>query len=130
MHESSSLPLGWALALTALFVLLNGFFVAAEFALVKVRTARLEALARQGKKRAKTVLHILAHLDLYLSACQLGITLASLVLGYLAEPAVAVLLVKIAEAVGIHVGESGALHVVALVLALSVVTVLHMTIGE
>lgn len=129
-HGSQSLPLGWALALTAFFVLLNGFFVAAEFALVKVRTARLEALSRQGKRRARTVLQILTRLDLYLSACQLGITLASLVLGWLAEPAVAVLLLKAADAVGIDVGESGTLHVVALVLALSVVTVLHMTIGE
>ena len=129
-HGSQSLPLGWALALTALFVLLNGFFVAAEFALVKVRTARLEALVRQGKKRAQTVLHILKHLDLYLSACQLGITLASLVLGWLAEPAVAVLLLKAAHAAGIEVEQSGGLHVVALILALSVVTVLHMTIGE
>jgi CBS domain containing-hemolysin-like protein len=129
-HGSQSLPLGWALALTVFFVLLNGFFVAAEFALVKVRTARLEALVRQGKRRAKSVLHILGHLDLYLSACQLGITLASLVLGWLAEPAVAVLLLKAAAAAGVEVGDSGPLHVVALVLALSVVTVLHMTIGE
>ena len=129
-HGSQSLPLGLALGLTVFFVLLNGFFVAAEFALVKVRTARLQALVRQGKQRAVTVLHILKHLDLYLSACQLGITLASLVLGYLAEPAVAVLLLKAAHAVGLEVGESGPLHLVALILALSVVTVLHMTIGE
>jgi CBS domain containing-hemolysin-like protein len=127
---SFQLPLGWALALTVFFVALNGFFVAAEFALVKVRAARLETLVRQGSKKAASVIHILRHLDLYLSACQLGITLASLVLGWLAEPAVAVLILKGAEAVGVEVGESGALHVVALVIALTVVTVLHMTIGE
>ena len=79
----------WRLAATIIFVLLNGFFVAAEFALVKVRPSRIAALARGGSKPAKIVERMLGRLDLYLSACQLGITLASLILGWLAEPAVA-----------------------------------------
>jgi CBS domain containing-hemolysin-like protein len=124
------LSIPWALALTLLFLVANGFFVAAEFALVKVRGARIEALARKGSRSAKAVQAALAKLDLYLSGCQLGITLASLVLGWLAEPAVAGLIVAGAERVGLQVGDTGALHLVALVLALSIVTILHMTIGE
>ncbi|MGD8318420.1 MAG: CNNM domain-containing protein, partial [Myxococcales bacterium] len=78
----------WKLLATAVFVVLNGFFVAAEFGLVKVRPARIDALAREGDRRAVVVQRMLSRLDLYLSACQLGITIASLVLGWLAEPAV------------------------------------------
>ncbi|MFC1575626.1 hemolysin family protein [Gemmatimonadota bacterium] len=127
---SQGVPIGWLLVATVFFVLLNGFFVPAEFALVKVRSGRIEALAAKGNLRAKTVGIMLGHLDLYLSACQLGITLASLILGWLAEPAVASLLVKAASAVGLDVANSGWVHPVALVLALAVITLLHMTVGE
>lgn len=78
--DAHSVPIVWYLLATIIFVLLNGFFVAAEFALVKVRSGRIEPLASQGHARAKTVSTMLRHLDLYLSACQLGITLASLIL--------------------------------------------------
>jgi CBS domain containing-hemolysin-like protein len=125
-----TLPLGWLLFATIAFVLLNGFFVAAEFALVKVRSSRIEPLAARGNRRAKTVSAILDRLDLYLSACQLGITLASLILGWLAEPAVATLLIKAATAMGFDVAASAWIHPVALVLALAVITLLHMTVGE
>jgi CBS domain containing-hemolysin-like protein len=67
-------------------VLLNGFFVASEFAIVKVRASQLDALATQGNGRARLARHITTHLDAYLSATQLGITLASLGLGWLGEP--------------------------------------------
>src|SRR5438552_1311840 len=67
-------------------VLLNGFFVASEFAIVKVRGSQLDALVDQGVRRAKFARHVTAHVDAYLSACQLGITLASLALGWLGEP--------------------------------------------
>src|SRR5687768_18301552 len=77
----------WRLAATLLFVLLNSFFVASEFALVKVRRVRLDALAAEGKRTAAVASHLLEHLDLYLAACQLGITVASLALGWLGEPA-------------------------------------------
>ena len=125
-----ALSIPWALALTGLFLFANGFFVAAEFALVKVRAARIEALARRGSRPAKSVLLALDRLDLYLSGCQLGITLASLVLGWLAEPAVAGLIIAGAERLGFHPGDSGPLHLVALAIALGIVTILHMTIGE
>src|SRR5262245_38071568 len=73
-------------------VLLNGFFVATEFALVKVRATQLEPLVARGHRRARMALHLLRHLDAYLSACQLGITLASLALGWIGEPVFAAIL--------------------------------------
>ena len=75
-----------------LLVLANGFFVAAEFALVSVRRARIEALAASGNRRATRLIQLLDNLNAYLSAAQLGITLASLALGWIGEPAVAHLL--------------------------------------
>src|SRR5690242_17558455 len=75
-----------------LLVLLNGFFVAAEFALVKIRETQLLMLANKGHRRAKTALEIVGKLDAALSATQLGITLASLGLGWLGKPAFAALL--------------------------------------
>jgi CBS domain containing-hemolysin-like protein len=121
-----------ALRLTAtlFFVLLNGFFVAAEFALVKVRGTRLQALADSGSTRARIAGSILGHLDLYLSACQFGITVSSLILGWLAEPAVAHLLVAGGAALGWPVSQGPLLHLVSLALALAIVTMLHMTLGE
>ncbi|MCZ7663640.1 MAG: CNNM domain-containing protein [Thermoleophilia bacterium] len=68
-------------------VLLNAFFVAAEFAIVKVRSTRVAELAAEGKRRAKVADSIVGHLDAYLSATQLGITMASLGLGWVGEPA-------------------------------------------
>src|SRR5918992_3864484 len=70
----------------------NGFFVAAEFALVGVRTSRIETLVSQGNRSAKRLMGLLQNLNAYLSACQLGITLASLALGWIGEPAIARLL--------------------------------------
>jgi len=81
------------LLLIAALIVANAFFVAAEFALVRVRPASLESLARQGSRRAKLALHVLAHLDAYLSACQVGVTLASVLIGWLGEPTVRVLIV-------------------------------------
>ena len=72
----------WRLGVTMLFVVINGFFVAAEFALVKVKRTRVDALAAAGNRQAGVAAHILDHLDHYLSACQLGITIASLILGW------------------------------------------------
>ena len=129
-HAGSDSAVLWKLLATAVFVLLNGFFVAAEFALVKVRGTRVEASARRGHRRAQMTLRILGDLNLYLSACQLGITIASLILGWLAEPAVARLLIIGASALGFEVVSSPWVHVLALAIALSTITVLHMTIGE
>ncbi len=123
-------PVAVRLGATLFFVLLNGFFVAAEFALVKVRRSRIEALADSGNTGARVTNTILNHLDLYLSGCQFGITVSSLILGWLAEPAVATLLVAGANAAGWPVAQSGLLHVVALAIALTIITTLHMTLGE
>ena len=101
---------GWKLAITALFLIINAFFVAAEFAFVKVRAARLDALGREGNSSARVASGIAANLDLYLSACQLGITASSLVLGWLAEPAVADLpssLDLVRERVRLHALDDG-----------------------
>ncbi len=129
-HQVEATTMAWRLAVTLLFVLLNGFFVAAEFALVKVRRSRVELLAQQGSKGAGVVCHILDHLDLYLSACQFGITVASLILGWLAEPAIAQLLIALAAKLGLAVGNGPMLHAVSLAIALTIVTALHMVLGE
>lgn len=132
LHASLDLfGVAWRLGLTIFFVVLNGFFVAAEFALVRVRTSRIEQLVRDGSGAAPTVQHILNHLDRYLSACQLGITMASLILGALGEPAVSVLLIAAAENLGFSVdSHSSWVPIISIGLAFAVITTLHMTVGE
>jgi len=121
----------WRIAATLFFVALNGFFVAAEFGLVKVRHATVHSAAREGKPAAKVAQRILARLDHYLSACQLGITMASLALGWLGEPAVVALLLAGAHGAGLALDpDSALLHGVAFALAFFVITMLHMTLGE
>jgi len=130
VKEPDLLTFAIRIAATLFFVAANGFFVAAEFGLVKVRLDQLRGREQQSR-RARVALHVRSHLDRYLSACQLGITLSSLILGWLAEPAVAELLLWGASS--LHVGleaDNLWVHAVALALALSVVTFLHMTIGE
>lgn len=114
--------------LAALFlVVLNGFFVLAEFSLVKVRKTRLAELAEDGSKRAATALDVTSSLDAYLSACQLGITLASLGLGWLGEPAIAALINPLFERWG---WASVTTHTVSIVIAFSIITFLHIVFGE
>ncbi len=126
-----AIGVAWRLGATLFCVVLNGFFVATEFALVKVRSSRIDTLVKEGSRRAKIVKHILGHLDRYLSACQLGITLASLALGALGEPAVSVLIIAALSAFGIDVGADAAwLPIVSIGLAFTAITVLHMTLGE
>jgi len=117
------------IALTLFFVFLNGFFVAAEFAMVKVRASQIELRAQQGSLLAGLARHILAHLDAYLSGCQLGITLASLGLGWIGEPVVATLVADVAAAMGISMDPS-TLHSVSIAIAFSLITVLHIVLGE
>lgn len=88
-------------AITVALVLLNGFFVAAEFAIVKVRTTQIEPLARRGAKRAALAQHVITHLDTYLSATQLGITFATLGLGWIGEPLITELLDQLFASTGI-----------------------------
>jgi CBS domain containing-hemolysin-like protein len=123
--------IAWRLAAVVLLVLVNGFFVSAEFALVTARGTRMEALAAAGSRSARVARHLLDHLDRYLSACQLGITMASLGLGWLGEPAVATLLRSGAHGLGWGVAqEDPLLHGLAFALAFGVITTLHMTLGE
>ena len=103
----------------------NGFFVAAEFALVGVRTSRIETMVASGNRAAKRLMGLLKNLNAYLSACQLGITLASLALGWLGEPAVARLL----EAPLAGLPDS-VRHGVAFAIAFSIITTLHIVLGE
>jgi CBS domain containing-hemolysin-like protein len=108
-------------------VFLNGFFVAAEFAIVKVRSTQIESLARKGSSRARIVQHMVSHLDVYLSSCQLGVTMTSLGLGWVGEPFVARLL----EPVLVIFGAGEALiHTAAFVLGFSLITFLHIVMGE
>ncbi len=131
VHEIGASGIAWRLGATLFFVLLNGFFVASEFALVKVRASRIDVLAREGSRQAATVQHLLAHLDRYLSACQLGITLASLILGALGEPAVSVLILAGLAGLGVEVSpDAGWIPIVSIGLAFMVITSLHMTVGE
>src|SRR5437763_16348518 len=77
----------WYLLLALAFIIANGFFVATEFAIIKVRPTQLAAMAAEGSTRARTARRITKRLDSYLSATQLGVTLASLALGWVGEPA-------------------------------------------
>ncbi|HYH86925.1 MAG TPA: hemolysin family protein [Pyrinomonadaceae bacterium] len=110
-----------------LLVLLNGFFVAAEFAFVGVRRSRIEALAEEGDRRARRLLNVLNHMNEYLSASQLGITLASLGLGWLGEPTVAKLIEGPLHNAGVP---ETWIHVIAFLVAFTIITTLHITVGE
>ena len=107
-------------------VLLNGFFVAAEFALVRARKATLEAQGEEGRGSAATAAAMMDDLSRYLSACQLGITLTSLGIGFLGEPAVASLIEPLFEE-GLP---SGLALGISIALAYLITTSLHITIGE
>jgi len=110
-----------------LLVFLNGFFVAAEFAMVKVRSSRIDSLAMGGNRRARFATNVTNHLDAYLSACQLGITLSSLGLGWIGEPAIA----KTIEPLLLHLGFSATLiHTISFIIAFSIITLLHIVLGE
>jgi CBS domain containing-hemolysin-like protein len=111
-----------------LFVFLNGFFVAAEFAIVKVRLTQIEPLAQRGNWRAKIALNLVTHLNAYLSATQLGITMTSLALGWIGEPLVADHLFPLFRSVGID--SENLTHAVSFGVAFSIITFLHIVLGE
>ncbi|HBV86165.1 MAG TPA: hypothetical protein DEF42_05820 [Desulfosporosinus sp.] len=107
---------------------LNGLFVAAEFSMVKVRKTRLAELAENGSRRAKSALDVTSQLDAYLSACQLGITLASLGLGWLGEPAIAALIEPLFA--GIAGWNTIYTHTISIAIAFSIISLLHIVLGE
>ena len=118
------------LKLLSIFVLvfLNGFFVAAEFALVKIRGSQLDALIEEGNRPAKLARHIADNLEAYLSACQLGITLASLGLGWIGEPFIGQLIEPFFFKIGIT--STTVIRSVSFALAFSSITFLHIVLGE
>jgi len=117
------------LLLTFFLVFLNGFFVAAEFALVKVRHSQLQVRTQQGQKMARLALHLVDHLDAYLSATQLGITIASIGLGWIGESVVAEMIATVLAVLGIGI-DPQLVHQISLPLAFGVITFLHITLGE
>lgn len=110
-------------------VLLNGFFVATEFAIVAVRKSRLEQLVAEGRRGAATAKDVVGHLDLYIAACQFGITIASLALGWVGEPALADLLEPAIENVAGSLAHETA-HAIAVAVTFLLITSLHIVLGE
>ena len=109
-------------------ILLNAFFVAAEFALVRVRESRIVQLEQEGSARAGVVRDVLRDLDAYLSVCQVGITVASLALGWVGEPAVSALIRPGLEELG--VGSERLIELISVILGFAVITYAHLVFGE
>ncbi|MER6615881.1 hemolysin family protein [Streptomyces xantholiticus] len=110
-----------------LTLVLNAFFVGAEFAMISVRRSQVEPEAQAGDRRARSVMWGLKHVSALMAAAQLGITLCTLVLGIVAEPAIAHLLEPVFDSVGVP---HGAVHPISFVIALALATYLHMLLGE
>lgn len=119
--------MSWAFIAGIVLLFANGFFVAAEFAVIAAGPSKLEHLASTGGRRARAALRSANEVSLMLSAAQLGITMASLGLGFVAEPAVAHLLEGPLHSLGLP---AAAIHTVAFVIALAIISFLHMVIGE
>ncbi|MBB2494120.1 hemolysin family protein [Aquipseudomonas ullengensis] len=128
-HTAATYFADIGLMLFALFlVLLNGFFVAAEFAMVKLRSTKVEAIAEKNGWRGHILRTVHSQLDAYLSACQLGITLASLGLGWVGEPAFAELLTPLLSAIGME--SEKLIHGIAFFFAFFIISYLHIVVGE
>lgn len=121
--------MGLDILITFLLVFFNSFFVAAEFAIVKVRASQLEIRVKEGNRFAILSKHIVSHLDGYLAATQLGITLASLGLGWIGEPVVSKIIIKIMDLMGLAINPELA-HTIALPVAFGIITILHIVFGE
>lgn len=120
---------GYYIALTGFLVLLNGFFVAAEFAMVRVRVSQIEVKAKAGSRTAKVAKGIMGNLDRYLAATQLGITIASLGLGWFGQEVVTKLMWKLFAAFGLNITSTIILDISHIV-AFLVITILHIVFGE
>jgi CBS domain containing-hemolysin-like protein len=127
-HWDAPMVLAAKLAAIAALVILNGFFVACEFAIVKVRASQLDELVEQGNVQASFVKHVRAHLDAYLSATQLGVTLASLALGWIGEQFLVQILQPFFALVNIH--SHAFVTSVSIALAFISITFLHIVFGE
>ncbi|MES2306971.1 MAG: hemolysin family protein [Gemmatimonadota bacterium] len=130
METTASPPsISWSIAAVLALVLTNAYFVAAEFALVSARKTRLEESAREGDGKATLALRVIQSLNRYISATQLGITLASLGLGWVGEPALARLLEGFFRGLPATVA-AVATHGVAVAIAFTIITTLHIVLGE
>ena len=121
------MPVALSLFLVLFFLLMNAFFVAAEFSLVRVRKSQVEILVDEDRSGAKYTKLVADNVNAYLSACQLGITLASLALGWLGEPAVSQLIEGPLLAIGLP---EAAIHGIAIAIGFIVITALHIVVGE
>ncbi|KZL91070.1 hemolysin family protein [Clostridium magnum] len=110
-----------------LLVFMNGFFVATEFAMVKVRKSRIETLVIEGDRKAKHTLEVVKDLNSYLSACQLGITLASLGLGWVGEPAFSDMMMPLFKLFNLS---ASVIHSISFIVAFSIITGFHIVLGE
>src|SRR5262245_40376268 len=119
----------WRLGGVLALVFANGFFVAAEFAIVTVRKTRIDQLIAEGNRGARAVRRAVSDPDSYIAATQLGITMASIGLGWIGEPALAEMVQPLFSALPVAVAETTA-HSVAVALAFALVTALHITLGE
>lgn len=121
------MDIGLKLFMIALLIFLTGFFVAAEFAIVRIRSSRIDQLVLEAKKGVASVQKITSNLDAYLSACQLGITCTALGLGFLGEPTVEAILSPVFHDLGLPVSLS---HPLSIGIAFFVITFLHVVVGE
>jgi CBS domain containing-hemolysin-like protein len=127
--EHSLAGILWRLAGILALVLANGFFVAAEFSIVTVRKTRVDQLVAEGRRRARAVRRAVSEPDRYIAATQLGITMASLGLGWIGEPALASLIQPLFEFLPSPLAVTTA-HSIAVAVAFAVITALHITVGE
>ncbi|RED64160.1 hemolysin family protein [Cohnella lupini] len=125
--DGDPIPLSVDLVLIFALVFLNGFFVAAEFAMVKARGSRIDTMVQEGHKKAKVASHLMDHLDAYLSACQLGITLTSLGLGWIGEPTIARLLEPAFTAMNLS---DNLVHPLSFIIGFTFITMIHIVFGE
>lgn len=119
---------GINIGLTVIFIILNGFFVAAEFALVKISKSKLNVMIREKRPFATTAMWLFKRQNLALSACQLGITMASLALGWIGEPAIAHLITPLIQDFGVT--SDKVIHGIAFAIAFTTITAFHIVIGE
>ncbi|MBS4202001.1 HlyC/CorC family transporter [Bacillus sp. FJAT-49732] len=116
-----------SLILIGVLIVLTAFFVATEFAIVKIRSSRIDQLVEEGKPGAIAAKHVTTHMDEYLSACQLGITITALGIGWLGEPAIMSILKPILDKWQIGVSAS---HIISVAISFSIITFLHVVVGE
>ena len=121
------MPIGLSLLLVVFFLLMNAFFVIAEFSLVRVRKSQIDMLAEEGRAGSKNAQLVANNVNAYLSACQLGITLASLALGWLGEPAVSALFNPLFNLLGLP---DSVAYGVSVAIGFCLITALHIVVGE